>query len=97
MLTSIDAKFIFDSARLWLFSSANILQLTDVAVRVVYLLFLPCFFSLPIISPSSYSWNEWGVRHFCFYNQNNSTSSQVFSVNGALTCKKAELLTSSVV
>ena len=55
MLTSIDAKFVFDTARLGLFSSANILQLTDVAVRVVYLLFLPCFFSLPIISPSSYS------------------------------------------
>ena len=43
MLTSIDIKFIFDSAHLGLFCSANILQLTDVAVRVVYLLFLPCF------------------------------------------------------
>ena len=79
MLTSIDVKFIFDSARLGLFCSANILQLTDVAVRVVYLLFLPCFFSLPIISPSSscssYSWNEWRVRHFSFYNENNSISS----------------------
>ena len=34
---------------------------------------------LAIISPSSscssYSWNEWSVRHFCFHNQNNSTSS----------------------
>ena len=27
MLTSIDVKFIFDSARLGLFSSANIIQL----------------------------------------------------------------------
>ena len=43
MLTSINAKFVFDSARVGLFSSANILQLTDVAVRVVYLLFLPFF------------------------------------------------------
>ena len=43
MLTSIDVKFILDSARLGLFSSANILQITDVALRVVFLLFLPCF------------------------------------------------------
>ena len=43
MLTSIDVKLIFDSARLGLFSSANILQLADVALRVVVLLFLPCF------------------------------------------------------
>ena len=43
MLTSIDVKFIFDSARLALFSSANILQIADVALRVVFLLFLPCF------------------------------------------------------
>ena len=40
---SIDAKFIFDSARLGLSSSANILQIADVALRVVFLLFLPCF------------------------------------------------------
>ena len=38
MLTSIDVKFIFDSARLGLFSSVNTLQIADVA-----LLFLPCF------------------------------------------------------
>ena len=43
MLASIDVKFIFDSARLGLFSSANILQVADldVALRVVFLLFLP--------------------------------------------------------
>ena len=35
MLTSIDVKFIFDSVRLGLFSSANILQIADVALRVV--------------------------------------------------------------
>ena len=66
MLTSIDVKLIFDSARLGLFSSANILQIADVALRVVFLLFA-------IISPSSYSWNEWNVRHFCFHDKNNST------------------------
>ena len=43
MLTSIDAKFTFDSAHLGLFSSANIPQIADVALRVVFLLFLPCF------------------------------------------------------
>ena len=43
MLTYIDFKFIFDSERLGLFSSANILQIADVALRVVFLLFLPYF------------------------------------------------------
>ena len=43
MLTFIDVKFIFDSARLGFFSSANILQTADVALQVVFLLFLPCF------------------------------------------------------
>ena len=52
MLTSIDVKFIFDSARLGLFSSANILQLADVALRAL-LTVLTMF--LAFISPSSYS------------------------------------------
>ena len=43
MLTSIDVKFTFDSARLGLFSSANILQIADVALPVVFLLFLHIF------------------------------------------------------
>ena len=43
MLTSIDVKYIFNSARLGVFSSTNILQIADVALRVVFLLFLPCF------------------------------------------------------
>ena len=43
MFTSIDVKFTFDSARLGLFSSANILQIADVVLRVVFLLFLPWF------------------------------------------------------
>ena len=60
MLTSIDVKFIFDSVRLGLSSSANILQIADVALRVVFFLFL--LFFLAVISPISscrcYSWNE---------------------------------------
>ena len=43
MLSSINVKFIFDSARLGLVSSANILQIADVVFRIVFLLFLPCF------------------------------------------------------
>ena len=43
MLTSTDVKFIFNSAHLGLFSSANILLMADVALRVVFQLFLPCF------------------------------------------------------
>ena len=43
MVTSIDVKFTFDGARLGLFISGNILQIADVALRVVFLLFLSCF------------------------------------------------------
>ena len=44
MLTAIDVMFIFDSARLGLSSSAIILQIiADVALPVIFLLFLPCF------------------------------------------------------
>ena len=71
MLTCIDVKFIFDSVRLDLPSFVNILQLADVALWV--------FLFVAIISPrsscSSYSWNEWSVRHFSFHNENNSTTS----------------------
>ena len=43
MLTCIDVKFIFDGARLGFSSPANILQIADVALRVVFLPFSPCF------------------------------------------------------
>ena len=43
MLTCIDVKFIFNTVRLGLSSSENILQIADVALRVVFFLFLPCF------------------------------------------------------
>ena len=43
MLTYIDPSIILDSARLGLCGSANILQIADVALGVVFLLFLPCF------------------------------------------------------
>ena len=72
MVTSIDVKFIFDSARLGLFIPANILQ---TAVSPFELSSCCSCHILAIILPSSYYWNEWNVRHFCFHNQNNSTSS----------------------
>ena len=50
MLTRIDVQFIFDSVRLGLSSSANIFQIADVALQVVFLLF---FMVLAIILPSS--------------------------------------------
>ena len=75
MLTCIDVKFIFDSVRLGLSSSANILQIADVALWVIFLLFLAII--SPSSSCSSYSWNEWSVRHFSFLNENNSTSSPI--------------------
>ena len=53
MLTCIDVKLIFDSARLGLSSSANIPQIGDVALRVVLLAVFATF--LAIISPSSSS------------------------------------------
>jgi len=43
MLTSINVKFIFDNARLGSFSRANILQIADLTLRVVFSLFLSCF------------------------------------------------------
>ena len=86
MLTSIDVKFIFDSARSGLFSSANILQIADVALRVVFLPFLSCF---------------WLLFRLVLTLKTSEMSAiitkprpQVFSVNGALTCKNATLLTS---
>ena len=50
MLTCIDVKFIFHSVRLGLSSSANILQIADVVLRVVFLLLSSGIF-LAIISP----------------------------------------------
>ena len=94
MLTSTDVKLIFDSARSGLLSSANILQIADVELRVVFLLFLACFkllFRLVLTLEMS----EMSAI-FVFTTKTTQPSPQVFSVNGALTCKEAALLTSSV-
>ena len=94
MLTSIDVKFIFDNARSGLFSSANNLQIADVALRVVFLLFLPCFQLLfrPVLTLET---NEM-FAIVVFTTKTTQPRPQVFSVKAALTCKEAALLTSSV-
>ena len=43
MLTCIDDKFIFDSVRLGFSGFANILQIADVVLRLVFFLFSRCF------------------------------------------------------
>ena len=52
MLTCINVKFIFDSVHSGLSSSANILQIADVTLRVVFLLFLLCFQLLFCLVPA---------------------------------------------
>ena len=59
MLTSIDVKFTFDSARLGLFSSTNILQIADVVIvvanRLVWHHLNPiAFLTFPLPSPSKF-------------------------------------------
>ena len=94
MLTCIDVKFIFDSVRLGLSSSANILQIAGVALRVVFLLFLLCFcyasqlfrlvpavhvvLTLETIEVSAI---------LVFTTKTTQPHPQVFSVNSALTCR----------
>ena len=70
ILTSIDPSMLSPG----LFSSANILQIAH-DCRTSSGLFAVLAMFLDIILPGSYSWNEWNVHHFCFHNQNNSTSS----------------------
>ena len=74
MLTCIHVKFIFDSVRLDLSSSANILQIADVVLRVVFLLFLPCFKLLFRPVPAVVLTLETSeMSAIFFHNQNNST------------------------
>ena len=93
MLTCIDVKFIFDSVHLGLSSSANILQIADVALRVVFLLFLSCFQLLFHLVPAVVLTLETSeMSAFFFHNQNNSTLSPGLLGNGALTCSRLHFL-----
>ena len=91
MLTSIDVTFIFASAPLGLFSSANILQIADVALRVVFLPFLP-YFEVLFHLVRTLETSEMSA----IFVKTTQPRPQVFSVNGSSTCKKAALLTPSV-
>ena len=87
MLTFIDVKFIFDSVRLGLSSSANILQIADVALRLVFLLFLLCFQPLFRLVPAVILTLEKSEVYaiLVFTTKTTQPRPQVFSVNGALT------------
>ena len=77
-----------------MFSSVNTLQIADVALRVVFLLFLS-FFSLLFRLVLTLETSEMPTI-FVFTTKTTQPRPQVFSVNGALTCKEAALLTSLV-
>ena len=69
MLTCIDVKFIFDTVRLGLSSSANILQIADVALWVVFWLFLPCFWLLFRLVPAVVLTLETSETSAIFFSQ----------------------------
>ena len=80
MLTCIDVKFVFDSVPLGLSSSANILQIADVALQVVFFFFSVVFFTLETSEVCAI---------FIF-----TTKTTPHRSLGALTCKNAAFLTS---
>ena len=86
MLTCIDSKFVFHSVRLGLSSSANILQIGDVALRVVFLLFLPCFWLLFRLVPAVVLTLETSEMSSIFFSQPKQLNLvPSLLVNGALT------------
>ena len=81
MLTCIDVKFIFDSVRFGLSSSANILQIANVALRVVFLLFLPCFLlSFRLVPAAVLAIETSEIPPFFFTTKTTQPRLQVFSV-----------------
>ena len=86
MLTCIDVKFIFDSVCLGLSCSANILHIPDVAFRVVFLLFLPCFWLLFRLVSAVVLTLEMSEASAIFGFTTKTTQSRANLGNGALTC-----------
>ena len=83
MLTCIDVKFIFDTVRLGLSSSANILQIANVAFRVIFLLFLPCFQLLFRLVPAVVLTLDTSEMSAIFFTtKTTQPRPQIFSVNG---------------
>ena len=72
----------------------NILQITDVTLQFVFLLFLPCF-QLLFHLVLTFETSEMSAI-FVFITKTILPHPQVFSVNGALTYQKAAHFTSSV-
>ena len=94
MLTCIDVKFIFDSLRFGLSSSANIFQIADVALRVVFSLFLLCILLLlRLVLAVVFTLETSEVSAILvFITETTQPPPQVFSVNGALTCRRLHIL-----
>ena len=90
MLTCINVKFIFDSVRLGLSSSTNFHQIADVALRVVFLLFLLCFYPFFCLVSAVVLTLETseGSTILVFTTKTTQPCPQVFLVNGALTCRR---------
>ena len=80
---------LFDSVRLGLSSSANILQIADVALRVVFLLFLLCFKPLFRLVPATVVTLETSEVSaiLVFTKKTTQSRPRALSVNGALTCR----------
>ena len=73
MLTSIDVKFTYGRTRLGLFSSANILQIADVAFELCSC--CSCHvFSYNFCVVLTLETSEMSAS-FCFHKENNSSSS----------------------
>ena len=99
MLSCIDVKFIFDGVHLGLSSSANILRKADVALRVVFLLFLLCFWPLFCLVPAVVLTLETSEVStiLVFTMKTTQPRPQIFSVNSALTCGRLHFLCHSLV
>ena len=84
---SIDVQFIFDRVRLGLSSSANILQIADIALRVVFLQFLLLLRLVPAVVFTLETSELSAI--FIFTTKTTQPRSHC-----ALTCKNAAFLTS---
>ena len=78
-----------------LFDYVNTIQIADVALRVVFLLFLPFFKLLFRLGLTLETTSEMPTI-FVFTTKTTQPRAQVFSVNGALTSRYAALLKSLV-
>ena len=90
----ISKHWSYLSRKFQLVASYILVPIAGVTLRVVFLLFLPCFQLLSRLVLTLETSEMSAI--FVFTTKTTQPRPQVFSVNGALTCKKAALLTSSV-